>query len=84
LNVEKIAIFGFVLIFSAIGIGLVYGAIVTFQDGETTKAFLMLIAALAFESVSLFCPSYPPSAVDIDHGRHRSRRASAGWRSRSG
>ena len=53
LNVEKIAIYGFVLIFSAIGVGLVYGAIVTFQDGETTKAFLMLIAALAFGGFGL-------------------------------
>jgi hypothetical protein len=53
LNVEKIAIFGFVLIFSGIGIGLVYGAIVTFQDGETTKAFLMLIAALVFGGFGL-------------------------------
>lgn len=53
LNVEKIAIYGFVLIFSAIGAGLVYGAIVTFQDGETTKAFMMLVAALAFGGFGL-------------------------------
>ncbi len=53
LNVEKIAIYGFVFIFSAIGIGLVYGAIVTFQDGESTKAFMMLVAALAFGGFGL-------------------------------
>jgi len=53
LNIEKIAIYGFVLIFGAIGIGLVYGAIVTFEDGETSKAFLMLIAALAFGGFGL-------------------------------
>jgi hypothetical protein len=53
LNVEKIAIYGFVLSFSAIGVGLVYGAFVTFQDGETSKAFLMLIAALAFGGFGL-------------------------------
>jgi hypothetical protein len=53
LNVEKIAIYGFVLVFCAIGVGLVYGAIVTFQDGEMTKASLMLIAALAFGGFGL-------------------------------
>jgi len=53
LSVEKIAIYGFVLIFCAIGVGLVYGAIVTFQDGDTTNAFLMLIAALAFGGFGL-------------------------------
>jgi hypothetical protein len=48
LDFAKIAIYGFVLIFCAIGVGLVYGAMVAYQDGETTNAFLMLIAALAF------------------------------------
>jgi len=53
LSFDKIAIYGFVLSFCAIGVGLVYGAIVTFQDGDTTNAFLMLIAALAFGGFGL-------------------------------
>jgi hypothetical protein len=48
LNFEKIAVYGFALIFTAIGMGIGYGAIVTFEDGDTTKAVMMLIAALAF------------------------------------
>jgi hypothetical protein len=46
--VAKFAIYSFVTIFCAIGIGLVYGAFGTFQDGETTNAILMVVAGLAF------------------------------------
>ncbi len=47
----KIAVYGFSLAFSAIGLALIYGAIVTYQNGETTNALLMLVAALAFGGV---------------------------------
>jgi hypothetical protein len=46
--VAKFAIYSFVIIFCAIGIGLIYGAFGVFQDGETTNAFLMVVAGLAF------------------------------------
>jgi hypothetical protein len=49
----KVAIYGFSTIFCAIGLGLVYGAVVTFRDGETTNALLMLVAALAFGGFGL-------------------------------
>lgn len=44
----KILIYGFVFIFCALGVGLIYGAVVTYQVGETTTALMMLVAALAF------------------------------------
>jgi hypothetical protein len=53
LDVTKIFIYGFVLVFCAIGIFLLYGALVSFQDGETTDAALMLAAALAFGGFGL-------------------------------
>ncbi len=52
-NFGKIAIYVFVLIFCAIGIGIAYGAFVALQDGETTNALVMLIAALAFGGFGL-------------------------------
>lgn len=48
LNVTKLAVYGFVAIFCAIGAGIIYGAIGTLQNGETTDAILMFIAALVF------------------------------------
>lgn len=50
---EKILIYGFVIVFCAIGVGLIIGAIGTYQDGEPGNAFLMLIAALAFGGFGL-------------------------------
>ncbi len=48
LDIGKIAIYAFVLIFCAIGIGLAYGAFLSFQHGETTDAILMSVAGLVF------------------------------------
>ncbi|HSQ75290.1 MAG TPA: hypothetical protein VLT13_07020, partial [Bacteroidota bacterium] len=53
LDIGKIAIYAFVLIFCAIGIGLAYGAFLSFQDGETTNAILMFVAALVFGGFGL-------------------------------
>ncbi len=47
-TVAKIAAYGFSLVFSIVGVGIAYGAAVTFQVGDTGKAVLMLFAALAF------------------------------------
>jgi len=49
----KIAVYGFVFVFCAIGVACIYGAIVTLQDGDTTNAILILIAALAFGGFGL-------------------------------
>jgi hypothetical protein len=48
LDAGKIALYAFILIFCAIGVGLIYGAVVTYQGGETTNALLMLVAAFTF------------------------------------
>ncbi|MBP1692059.1 MAG: hypothetical protein H6Q32_1411 [Bacteroidetes bacterium] len=52
-DVTKIFIYGFVLIFCAIGMFLLYGSIISFQNGETTDAALMLAGALAFGGFGL-------------------------------
>jgi len=44
----KILLYAFILIFCAIGVGLLYGAVVAYEDGESTNAILMLVAALVF------------------------------------
>ena len=44
----KIMIHGFVLVFCLIAIGLLYGAVVNFEDGQTTTALMMLVSALVF------------------------------------
>ncbi|MBP1658111.1 MAG: hypothetical protein H6Q31_2712 [Bacteroidetes bacterium] len=48
LDFGKIAIYGFVLVFCAIGLGIAYGAFLSFQHGETTNAILMTVASLVF------------------------------------
>ncbi len=53
LDFGKIAIYAFVLIFCAIGIGLTYGAFLSFQQGETTDAILMFVAGLIFGGFGL-------------------------------
>jgi hypothetical protein len=53
MDVGKLAIYGFCVVFCAIGLGILYGAIVTYQQGETEKAVLMLFAALAFGGFGL-------------------------------
>ena len=46
LGAGKIALYAFILIFCAIGVGLFYGAIVAYQNGETTDALMLLVAGL--------------------------------------
>jgi hypothetical protein len=53
LNAAKIFVYGFSLVFCAIGLGIGYGAVNVFQDGDTKRALLMLFAALAFGGFGL-------------------------------
>ena len=53
LNAAKIFVYGFSLVFCAIGLGVGYGAVNVFQDGDTKRALLMLLAALAFGGFGL-------------------------------
>ncbi len=47
-GIARFAIYAFVVIFCLIAFGILYGAILNFEEGDTTNGLLMLTAALAF------------------------------------
>jgi hypothetical protein len=52
-TIGKIIVYWFCAIFCAIGIGVGYLAVTTFNDGDTTKALIMAVAALVFGGAGL-------------------------------
>jgi hypothetical protein len=52
-TIAKIAVYGFSAVFIAIGIGIGYGALATFNDGDTPQALIMVVAALVFGGAGL-------------------------------
>jgi hypothetical protein len=52
-TIGKIAIAIFVFVFCAIGVGLLYGALNKYQEGETMTAVFMLVGALVFGGFGL-------------------------------
>lgn len=52
-TIGKIVAYGFCAIFCAIGLGIGYGAVTTYESGDTSKALMMLVAALIFGGAGL-------------------------------
>ena len=48
MSLEKILVYGFAIVFSAVGVGIGYASIAQFDDPDTTQAWLMLLAGCAF------------------------------------
>ncbi len=48
MSFEKVLVYGFAFVFSAIGVGIGYASIAQFDGPDTTQAWLMLLAGCAF------------------------------------